>query len=143
MTKAWEQVLRENRQSLLERWFAGAASLLSGGGSSPVAEALAAELGRLLDALAHGSSVDEPLVHLTRILAVQQLPPSRALSLLLGLMPVCDGLTSDEGNRFRDRLDELLLQAFDCYMKHRETICQLKLDEGRRQMHMALRRAEA
>jgi len=43
----------------------------------------------------------------------------------------------------RDRLEGLTLQAFDSYMKHRETICQIKFDEGRRKMHMALRRAEA
>jgi hypothetical protein len=36
-----------------------------------------------------------------------------------------------------------VLQAFDCFMKHRETIYQLKVDEGRRRMHMALRRVEA
>jgi hypothetical protein len=143
MTKAWEQALDEDRHSVLDRWSAAAAAQLTGGSSSPVAEALAAEFGRLIEALAGGNPVDEPLVRFTRILAVQELPPSKALSLIFALLPLVDGLTADGRDRFRDRLDELALQAFDSFMKHRETLYQLKVDEGRRQMHMALRRAEA
>ena len=143
MTKAWEQALMENRHAVLDRWSAEAAAMLPGGCDSPVAEALAVELGRLVDAIAGGLAVDEALVRLTRILAVQEMPPSKALSLFFGLLPLCEGLSADARDCLRNRVDELVLQAFDCYMKHRETICQLKVDEGRRRMHMALRRAEA
>jgi hypothetical protein len=143
MTKAWEQALRDNRQSVLDGWSAGASSLLSGGNSSPVAQALTVELGRLLDALAAGDPVDDPLARLTRILAVQEIPPSKSLSLLFGIVPLCEGLSAEARDRFRDRVEELMLQAFDSFMKHRETIYQLKVEEGRRRMHMALRRVEA
>ncbi len=143
MTKAWEQALRDNRQSVLDGWSAGASSLLSGGTSSPVSEALTVELGRLLDAMVAGDPVDEPLSRLTRIMAVQDLPPSKSLSLLFGIVPLCGGLSADARDHFRARVEELALQAFDSFMKHRETIYQLKVDEGRRRMHMALRRAEA
>ena len=44
---------------------------------------------------------------------------------------------------FNSRLDALTLEAFDSYMRHREKIYQLKVEEGSRRMYMALRRAEA
>jgi hypothetical protein len=143
MTKAWEQALRDNRQSVLDGWSVGASSLLSGGNPSPVADALAVELGRLLDAMAAGDPVDEPLSRFTRILAVQDIPPSKSLSLLFDIVPLCGGLSADALERFRDRVEGLVLQAFDSFMKHRETIYQLKVEEGHRRMHMALRRVEA
>ena len=143
MTNAWELALMQNRQAVLDRWSAAAAERLPGGTASPVAEALAGELGTLLDALAGGSALDEKLSRITRILAVQELPPSKALALFHDLLPLCEGLSADEREGFRERIDELVLQAFDSYMKHRETIYQLKVDEGRRRMHMALRRVEA
>ena len=143
MTNAWEQALMENRQAVLDRWSAAAAERLPGGIASPVAEALAGELGMLLDALAGGSAFDEKLSRITRILAVQELPPSKTLAIFLDLLPLCEGLSADAREGFRDLIDNLVLQAFDSYMKHRETIYQLKVDEGRRRMHMALRRVEA
>lgn len=143
MTKAWEQAIMENRQAVLDGWSAAAAERLPGGVASPVAEALAGELGMLLDALAGGSAPDGKLARITRILAVQEIPPSQALALFHDLLPHCETLSVSARASLRDRLDQLLLQAFDSYMQHRETIYQLKVDEGRRRMHMALRRAEA
>jgi len=146
MTRAWEQTIRDNRQAVLDRWTASVMAMLPGGLShvSLVAGAIAEELGGLLDAIADSSlPASEPIVRITRILAVQDIPPSKALSILFGLRGLVEGLPPESGELFRDRLEELTLQTFDSYMKHREAICQLKVDEGRRRMHMALRRAEA
>ncbi|NTU59206.1 MAG: hypothetical protein HGB00_09900 [Chlorobiaceae bacterium] len=146
MTRAWEQIIKENRQAVLDRWTTSVIAMLPGSlnHGSLVAAAIAEELGGLLDAVSDRSlSATEPIVRITRILAVQDLPPSKALSILFGLKGLVDGLPAACGEPFRDRLEELTLQAFDSYMKHREAIYQLKVDEGRRRMHMALRRVEA
>jgi hypothetical protein len=146
MTRAWEQIINDNRQSVLDRWTSSIVAMLPGGLShgSLVSAAIAGELGGLLDAVTDRSlPVAEPIVRITRILAVQEIPPSKALSILFRLRGLVEGLPTESGDLFRDRLEELTLQAFDSYMKHRETIYQLKVDEGRRRMHMALRRVEA
>ncbi|MBN1929055.1 MAG: RsbRD N-terminal domain-containing protein [Chlorobiaceae bacterium] len=146
MTRAWEQNVNGNREAVLERWLSSIVELLPGTKSrdSLVASAIAAELGGLLDAVTdHSASAAEPIVRITRILAVQEIAPSKALSILFLLRGLIDELAAECGHPCRDRLEELTLQAFDSYMKHRETIYQLKVDEGRRRMHMALRRAEA
>lgn len=131
---------------MLDGWHRVAVTLLPGvsGHGSPVADALVAELDGIVDSLVAGVSAEEPLSALTRILAVQELPPSRSLSILSGLRPLlADELDAVERERLGDRIEKLTLQAFDRYMHHREVISQLKVDEGMRRMHMALRRAEA
>jgi hypothetical protein len=146
MTRAWEQIVKENRKALLERWTSSVVAMLPGGMShgSLVAAAIAEELGALLDAVTDRTmQAAEPVMRITRILAVQDIPPSRALSILFMLRGLIEELPVECDHPCRDRLEELTLQAFDSYMKHRETICQIKYDEGRRKMHMALRRAEA
>ncbi|NTW52015.1 MAG: hypothetical protein HGB22_05460 [Chlorobiaceae bacterium] len=146
MTRAWEQIINSNRQAILGRWSSSVMAMLPGGlnHGSLVASALAEELGGLLDAIADPAlPIAEPIVRITRILAVQEMPPSKALSILFGLRGLVEGLPAECAEPFRDRLEELTLQSFDSYMKHRETIYQLKVDEGRRRMHMSLRRAEA
>ncbi len=146
MTRAWEQIVKENRNVLLERWTSSVVAMLPGGMShgSLVAAAIAEELGVLLDAVTDRSmQAAEPIMRITRILAVQDIPPSKSLSILFMLKGMIEELPVECDHPCRDRLEELTLQAFDSYMKHRETICQIKYDEGRRKMHMALRRAEA
>jgi hypothetical protein len=146
MTRAWEQIVKENRSRVLERWTSSVVSMLPGamGHGSLVAVAIAEELGGLLDAVMDRTlPASEPIVRITRILAVQEIPPSKSLSILFVLRGLIEELPASCSHPCRDRLEELTLQAFDSYMKHRETIYQLKVDEGRRRMHMALRRAEA
>ncbi|UWX57599.1 RsbRD N-terminal domain-containing protein [Chlorobaculum sp. MV4-Y] len=146
MTRAWEQIVKENRKALLERWTSSVVAMLPGGMShgSLVAAAIAEELDALLDAVTdRAMQAAEPIMRITRILAVQDIPPSKSLSILFMLKGMIEELPVECDHPCRDRLEELTLQAFDSYMKHRETICQIKYDEGRRKMHMALRRAEA
>jgi hypothetical protein len=146
MTRAWEQIVKENRDRLLERWTSSVVAMLPGGMShgSLVAAAISEELGGLLDAVADRSlPAAESIMRITRILAVQEIPPSKSLSILFGLRGLIDELPAECDHPLRDRLEELTLQAFDSFMKHRETIYKIKVDEGQRRMHMALRRAEA
>lgn len=115
-----------------------AGSMLSG--------AISDGLGMLLDGWVadDANAIDEALERITRILAVQEFPPSQAMSLFFELKPVLDDLCpASEKAVLQDRLEELTLKAFDSYMMHREKIYQLKVDESRRRMFMALRRAEA
>jgi len=146
MTRAWEQKVNENREALLERWLSSIVAMLPGEKSreSLLASAIAAELDGLLDAVTDRAvPAAEPIMRITRILAVQEIAPSKALSILFLLRGLIEELAAECGHPCRDRLEELTLQAFDSFMKHREAIYQLKFDEGRRKMHMALRRVEA
>jgi hypothetical protein len=146
MSTAWQQSIRESRQEILDRWTGMALSLFSAslGPSSPLSEAIAEGFGMILDNIEEdGDMLAEALTRTTRILAVQNLPPSRAMSIFLSLYALAGGFYPSGREAFRDRLETLTLQAFDSYMKHRETIYQLKVEETARRMHMALRRAEA
>jgi len=75
---------------------------------------------------------------------VQEFPPSKAMTLFFELKTILGELCSEaETGLLQSRIEELTLKAFDSYMMHREKIYQLKVDESRRRMFMALRRAEA
>ena len=146
MSKAWNSVIQENRTKILDRWIDRAGELYSGkiAPGGPVAGALKAALGMVLDALpGSGDLLDEALTRVTRILAVQDFPPSRAIALFFELNDIVQDLGPTDREQFRDRLERLVLQAFDSYMMHREKIYQLKVEEGSRRMHMALRRVES
>jgi hypothetical protein len=146
MSKAWNSVIQENRTKILDRWIDRAGELYTGkmAPGGPVAGALKAALGMVLDGLPGSSDLlDEALTRVTRILAVQDFPPSRAIAHFFELNDIVQDLGPTDREQFRDRLEMLVLQAFDSYMMHREKIYQLKVEEGSRRMHMALRRVES
>ena len=121
---------------------------------SPVADALHQALGMVLDNCEKNSELlASALVQLSRILAVQDMPPSLAMSLFFELKKIIlelslkgsqkQSLKQLDPDVLQSRLEELTLQAFDGYMVQREQICKLKLDESKRMLFMQLRRAEA
>ncbi|MBZ4219428.1 MAG: RsbRD N-terminal domain-containing protein [Chlorobium sp.] len=153
MKKRWTDFLERNKKAILERWLNCALALFPEkmGYGTPVAMVLAGALEKILSGLGKSENdCREPLDDVTRILAVQNFLPSKALSIFLepklilrDIMmktTVADTLMQEA---FNSRLDALTLEAFDSYMRHREKIYQLKVEEGSRRMHMALRRAEA
>jgi Mg2+/Co2+ transporter CorB len=155
MTTEWGRLLQENKQEILERWMEQELLLFSGkmAPGSPVAEALSGALEMLLDHCENNSKfLTEALVQVSRILAVQDFPPSRAMSLFFELKKIIQELSLRGGTKkslkqaeldmLQNRLEEITLQAFDSYMIHREKISQLKVDEAKRMIFMQLRRAE-
>ncbi|MEI7934920.1 MAG: RsbRD N-terminal domain-containing protein [Chlorobiaceae bacterium] len=153
MKTRWTDLLEANKKAFLEQWLDCALALFPEkmGYSTPIAMVLSGALEKILFCLGKSENdCKEALDDVTRILAVQNFPPSKALSIFLepklilrDIMmktKVADTLMQDA---FNSRLDKLTLEAFDSYMRHREKIYQLKVEEGSRRMYMALRRAEA
>jgi len=153
MNAIFAKLLEANKKSILEHWLDCALALFPEkmAYSTPVAMVFSGALEKILSSLGKSESdCREALDDVTRILAVQNFPPSKALSIFLepklilrDIMmktTVADTLTQEA---FNSRFDALTLEAFDSYMRHREKIYQLKVEEGSRRMYMALRRAEA
>ncbi len=156
MTIEWGRAVQENKKEILDAWMERSLHLFSGkmAAVSPVAEALCQALGMVLDHCEKNSEpLTDALVQLSRILAVQDMPPSRTMSLFFELKNIIlelslkgrpkQSLKQFELDALQSRLEELTLHAFDSYMMQREKICQLKLDENKRMLFMQLRRAEA
>ncbi len=156
MKTRWLQLLDAHRETILQQWLDSALGLFPEkmGYATPVAMELSRALELILSSLGKGESdYKEALEDVTRILAVQDILPSKALSIFLEpklmlrdimLKTTVPGTLAQEVQEaFNSRFDILTLEAFDSYMQHREKIYQLKVEEGRRRMFMALRRAEA
>ncbi|NTV05421.1 MAG: hypothetical protein HGA59_02800 [Chlorobiaceae bacterium] len=156
MSTEWAYIIDANRDVIIGQWLDCSLALFPEkmGYDTPVADALAEALGTLLTGLGkEDQRFMDALDDITRILAVQNFPPSRAISIffepkamfreIMKRSNVAESLTQKVQTEFSSRIDELVLQAFDSYMQHREKIAQLKVEEGSRRMFMALRRAEA
>ncbi|MEI6638891.1 MAG: hypothetical protein FDX02_00195 [Chlorobium sp.] len=154
-TRWLHQLLDAHKEIILQQWLESALGLFPEkmGYTTPVAMELSRALEVILSGLGSGESdYKEALDDVTRILAVQSILPSKALSIFLEpkLMlrdimlktTVAGTMTQEVQEAFNSRFDLLTLEAFDSYMQHREKIYQLKVEEGRRRMFMALRRAE-
>ncbi len=153
MKRRWKDFLEVNKKAILERWLDCALALFPEkmGYSTPIAMVLSGALEKILFSLGKSENdCKEALDDVTRILAVQNFLPSKALSIFLepklilrDIMMKTNVADTLMQEAFNSRLDALTLEAFDSYMRHREKIYQLKVEEGSRRMYMALRRAEA
>jgi hypothetical protein len=156
MNTRWTDFLEANKKAILDQWLERSLALFPEkmGYSTPIAMVLSGALEGILFGLGKiEHDCKDSLDDVTRILAVQNIPPSKALSIFLEpklilrdimmKITVAGTLTQEVQEAFNSRLDALTLEAFDSYMRHREKIYQLKVEEEKRRMHMALRRAEA
>jgi hypothetical protein len=154
MTVTWNKVIQDNRAEIFGRWKDAGLSLFSGasGPSSLVTETLLESMGALLDCMAaSGEETAGAIDSICRILAVQPFAPSSAMTVFFSLKnTVTETLREPSGShgpgpaeieRFLSRTDEIILMAFDRYMKHREQLYKLKVEESRNSMYVALRRA--
>ena len=155
MKTTWANFLNAHKANILEQWLKRALALFPEKmeNTTPVAVVFSGALEGIVSGLCkNNNDYRLALDDMTRILAVQSALPSKALSIFLDpklflrdmmmKTTVADALTLEEQEAFHSRLDALTLEAFDSYMQHREKIYQLKVEEGRRRMFMALRRAE-
>jgi len=146
MTNNWKEAPSRNREEILRRWLeAGLGMFLETmSPRSPAAEALRDAMETVLRHFAEtGEERREGLESLTRIFAVQSIPPSRSLALFGVLMELLEESVPEGGGReaCRRHVAAMQLEAFDCFMESRERIYRLKVEEARSQMHMLLRRA--
>jgi len=156
MKSAWGQLILKNREVILDRWIEKGAALFSEkmGRTTPIGERLSESLAIVLDGIEENSkSFMDAVNQISRLLAVQPLPPSKALSLFFELKTILhetvskgykrDALKQVDWDACHNRIEEIVLSAFDCYMTNREKIYQLKVEESQRQSFMLLRRVQA
>jgi hypothetical protein len=146
-----------NRNELLAEW-KRSSELFPGGGrffsnldpfANPVAHTVDREMGLLLGALlgeADEATTNRSLDAIIRIQAVQDSTPAQALGFLRELKQIitesaiaaeADGSDRDGAHpltseiiEIHNRVDDLIYRGFDIYMKCREQIFRLKLDQA-------------
>jgi len=157
-----EDLLLEKKAALLDRWFNCILESYPSEVSrffkkevdrfqNPVAYQIAGGMEGVYDSLVEGNSrekIQPFLDEIIRIWAVQEVPPSKALSffiLLKGLIReelgregLVDVMAADVV-RFESKLDELTLICFDVYMKFREKLFELKVNDVKNRVSGLLR----
>jgi hypothetical protein len=141
------EVLAEKRSDILARWF----DAILGSYPPQTAKFMREEKDRFSNPVGHAMQHDTSAIldfvvkadlqeasarfpeDLIKVLALQNLPPSRALEFMFRLKRVLDeeiGETACEGRQEIDsRIDQLTLIAFDVYMRCRESIFQIRIGE--------------
>jgi hypothetical protein len=105
--------------------------------ANPVGAGLREALGPLYDGLVEGVGCEQLAASLDtviRVRAVQEMAPSRAVGFLLELKPIIERrltVASDDERRelrqFEERIDRLVLAAFDVYTGCREQVCEIRV----------------
>src|SRR5512143_966015 len=122
--------------------------------ANPVGFTLQEGLEHLFDALLEGmlpDTVSRFLDSIVRLRAIQDFPPSEALSFIFHLKKVVrqelgtevlrqEGMAAELAS-FDSAVDDLLLFAFDLYVKCREKIYELQANEARRATFRLLQQA--
>ena len=145
MSNASERVIHTERAVLLARWHSLALGLFSEkmASGTPIYEGLHDAMLLILDGLEEpGESCREGIEGLARIFAIHPFPPSAFMKLFFELQVLLSELFTDEAEQkaLQARMEDLILEAFDAFMLHREKIYRLKVEESSRSMYMALRR---
>jgi hypothetical protein len=121
--------------------------------SNPVFHQLSRGLGDILAVLGEDKGVEEAtaaLDEIIRVLALQDIPPSRALAFMFFLKQVVreelaealkDPTLAPEMLELESRIDGLALLGFDGYTERREKLCELKVNEVKARVSGLLRRA--
>ena len=151
MSNVLESAIQEKRKEILARWLEHALALFTGQivPGTPLFEVLDEAMGMILDGFDNGGELcREGINRFSRILAVHPFLPSRSMSMFFELQKILLEIvpsTTDKAveEDLRARTNQLLLDSFDLFMKHREIIYQLKVEESSRSMHLALRRVNA
>lgn len=140
---------QDTRAEVLARWFdrivegypAETARFLREQGdpfANPVGAALRRELGPILDGILDGRDpmeLESSLDRIVRVRALQDMPPSRAVGFLLDLKNVLgvavEELASADRRVLGERVDDVLLVAFDVYSRCREQVYEIRVNEIR------------
>jgi len=161
-----EELLVRKKRPIVEKWFQRVLDTYPSDTAhflrrekdpfaNPVGSAILEGVEGLYDRLIHGGGDPRDLNlfldRVIRIRAVQDFTPSGALRFVLSLKDVVreevgreafeKGL-GHEMEAFEGRIDELLLVAFDVYMKCREQIYELRVHEVKAEKDAALRLLE-
>jgi hypothetical protein len=121
---------------------------------NPVGHILTSNVEIIFQKFLEGADLEEfstPLNEIVRVRSVQGFSPSQAISFVYLLKDVIrceardqvqDRSSFDELTRIEDRIDELACEAFDLYMRSREQIYELRVNEVKRTGFRLLQKAE-
>jgi len=158
----WKSLLSERRSAILKKWFdailetypAETSSFLKNQKNrfaNPVGHTILDGIEGLFRGLLDGMAPEKLspfLDNIIRIKAVQDFTPSQAISFIFLLKKVLrEELKSDENGfgeellALESKIDELALLSFDIYMKCREKLYELKVNELNRMTFRLLQRA--
>jgi hypothetical protein len=152
------ELLSQKRDTITQRWFdrvidtypAEAGRFLRRDGDAignPVGQTIRRDIQVLIDELLQptdGTRTTASLESLTRLRAVQDFAPSRAVGFVFELKQVLrevareasGELTRDEAWAELDaRIDDWALQAFDGYVRSRQRLCDIRVNEVKRAHH--------
>ena len=138
-----EEILAAWRRLVLARLAPDAAGILATPDpfANPMGHRVHASTAALLDAIAAGqpeAAVAAAVEPLMRVQAIQGRPASEAVAFVSLLArasrEVSGGMPPDLAAGLRDRLDAVLLVAFDVYVRCREEIFEIRVREARRRV---------
>jgi hypothetical protein len=155
------ELLREHRAAIARRWYedvlgtypeeAGVAFTRERDRfANPVGHQLREATQKAVDALVEGLDAEttaHQLDELIRIRAVQRFSPSHALAFIFRLKGIVRAelgppgehpATAAEWDELDRRIDRLALSAFDAYTQCREQVCELRVNEVKRQVAWVL-----
>lgn len=157
----WEQlevksaaILGKWSQLILDTYPADTANFLRHEGDrfiNPVGCIISQEIKAIYDELLHRMNLEKlttSLNEIIRVRSVQDFSPSQAVGAIFLLKQAVREVLAGEivGNRFcaellnfESRIDRLALLAFDIYMKCREKVCEIRVNEVAAQRDAALR----
>lgn len=158
-----EKILVEQKEELLEQWLEAVFHLYPEGSwrflkktksfyTNPLGHTLAEGLKGLYDQLLEGTDAEKlaPLLdQIIRVLAVQELSPSQALSFLFMLKRIVRSAAKKAGLEpgdnqllgFDGLIDQLVRLSFDVYVKCREDLFKLQVQESQIQTQSLIKLA--
>jgi hypothetical protein len=159
-----ESLLSQHKAAIVQRWFtallstypAEAAKFLrreSDEIANPVGQTFVSEMESLVEELWRGFDEQRLRPHMqaiVRIRAVQDFTPTRALAFVFSLKEAIhdeldrkiNGDRALEGalSQFEQRIDQLSLLAFECYVSCKEKMYEIRVDEMRRRTQKLMER---
>ena len=149
-----EHLLPQKRAAILERWFQLVLGTYPADTSgflkqekdrfiNPVGYTISQEIEALYDELLQGMNSDklaDCLDNIIRIRAVQDFSPSQTIAFIFLLKKaireelaseITENRVFEELLKFESRIDKLVLLAFDIYMKCREKVFEIRVNEAK------------
>ncbi|MFP5214022.1 MAG: RsbRD N-terminal domain-containing protein [Acidobacteriota bacterium] len=160
-----EKILQQEKDTVITRWFdlvtetyvpetAQRLKKETNRFANPVGQTTLDGLKDLTDAFLQGSSPEDMakiLDRIIRIRAIQEFTPSQAVAFVFGLKKIARELLAkqkeqEEGSvaelmAFDFRVDELALLAFNVYMRCRENLFEVRINEVKSRSYRLLQRA--
>ena len=161
MSNSLNTLIEKNQEDILENWLNIRLSLFSKQKQSliktqmdpfqnPIRHQLHEGLNCILENFEKkGEKFKEAIEQICRVLAIQDFPPSTAMALFYELKEIVRklakktgvGFNANDWVDFNSAIENMTLEAFDCYSAQREKIYQLKVDESKNKAFMLLKKA--